>query len=478
MVAVNQLLSLSDDLICIVDEWGRIIEVNGNWKRVLQTTSQGMDISELIEQEHGREYLRNFFGSENMGIMKINSCRLNGPHGRMWVDLRVRKIPSQNMYWCLLKDVSNKKFRNVVLDSVAEACDLGYWKFQSATQDLQWSDKVYEILQKSPHAHKPHIKDFRAYIPEETLLELKAMKTSHFDMTFQTKVENADKWMRIKGKKEVFEDESYEYQGIIQDVTRDILKERVHLSSNIELSSFEKGLDQFSIVARTDAQGRIIQANKEFCRLSKYTEEELIGKDHRIVNSGHHPKSFFAEMWKCIKEGKNWRGEIKNRAKDGSYYWVDTIIIPIRNSSEELVEILSFRFEITQHKQVQEEKRILQEHLSLLNHSQSTFAWSFDFLEKKFSWNSQLMEIFNSSADATFDDMVAKLGEDDQHVIKNFLADTRQIHFIRNVYVEGKEVQLSFKVIRSASGEILKIEGISSLVSLSSSIRAGIVAVA
>ena len=479
MAALSQLLSLTDDLICIVDENGRIKEVNSNWKKMVHVPPVGEELFEVIEEEDAGNELRSFFHSSQMSMLKINSCRLKGSlSGQVWVDLRIKKIPTQDKYWCLLRDITARKFRNTVFESIADACKLGYWKYHSGSDELMWSEKVYDIFRKSPLFYRPQIRDFRMSLPENVLTQLRELKTSDLDITFETQVDGVSKWIRLKGKKETFEDGSYEYQGIVQDVTLEVLKEKVHLSSNIELSSFEKGLDEFSIVARTDAKGRIIQANKEFCRISKYTEEELIGKDHRIVNSGHHPKSFFADMWKCIREGKNWRGEIKNKAKDGTYYWVDTIIIPIRNSSEELVEILSFRFEITQLKKAQEEVRILREQLENLNHAHSSFTWCFDFVENRFYWNSKLCTLFDCPQDASFEDVVAKMSEEDQQAVHAFLKDTRQARFVRNVFFNGNDVQLSFKAIRDAEGKILKAEGICSLVGHGPSPRKETVAVA
>jgi PAS domain S-box-containing protein len=144
--------------------------------------------------------------------------------------------------------------------------------------------------------------------------------------------------------------------------------------SDKDLGHLKSALDEAAIVAITDHRGTISYVNKKFCDISKYSREELLGQNHRIINSGHHPKEFFVTMWKTIANGHTWEGEVKNRAKDGTYYWVNTTIVPFLNENGKPIKFVSVRYEITERKLAEEKISVYAKRLEVSNQELQDFA--------------------------------------------------------------------------------------------------------
>ncbi len=148
------------------------------------------------------------------------------------------------------------------------------------------------------------------------------------------------------------------FLGIASDLSNRKLAESKLQTTLHELEFQKFALDQAAIVAVTDLHGSITYANNKFCEISGYSQDELIGKNHRFINSDYHSPEFFTNLWNTIISGNVWRGEIRNASKDGTFYWTDSTIIPLLDDHGKPMQYLAIRFDISDRKKFEETLRL------------------------------------------------------------------------------------------------------------------------
>ncbi|CAN0069695.1 unnamed protein product, partial [Chrysoparadoxa australica] len=218
-----------------------------------------------------------------------------------------------------------------------------------------------------------------------------------------------------------------------------------------KVKSFLKSIDQQAIVAYTDQNGIITYVNDNFCDISGYTREELIGNTHRIVKSDIHPAKFYRKMWSMISIGQVWMGEICNKNKNGDYYWVNTTISPEFDDDNNLLGFFAIRYDITKEKLLEEQNSKLQQLSEAVQEMAKIGGWEFDIESEKISWTIQTYKIHEVPVgfDVSLDLAIEFYIEEDRERVQGY---------VKECIESGKRYDDIFQII-TARGRKLWVRG-------------------
>ena len=220
-----------------------------------------------------------------------------------------------------------------------------------------------------------------------------------------------------------------EIVGSMIDITAQKQVEAKLENALFELEFQNFALDQSAIISMTDTEGVINYVNQKFCEISGYSKDELIGETHEIMNSGYHSEEFYTQMWDTISQGKLWKGEFKNRAKDGTFYWVDTTILPVLNSQKKPEQYLSIRLDITERKRTEEELRKSEERFALATEGVKDGIWDWDLITNVVYFSPQWKSMLGYTDDEipnAFEEWEKRVHPDDKEKVATIINDYLQ----------------------------------------------------
>ncbi len=390
---------LSLDLVCIIDFEGKFKRLNPAWETTLGYTLEELENQPFINfvhpddrQETTAEAGKVYDGAEVQFFENRYRCK-DGSY--KWLSWKVRPETEQKLMYAVARDITDTKQAMVQLQQTTAQLASSEEQFRQQSNLLQLlidsigdgiiaADEKGNFVLFNPAAQEIFGTGSTDTLPDEWSAKyglflpdgVTPYPTADIPLTRAIRGESPDDvevftrhpgkpeglWIKINGRP--LKDETGALKGgviVCRNVTQErASQQRMQQLAEAqerllqELKTRQNALDESAIVSETDPKGLITYANDRFTQISGYSMGELLHRDHRIISSGYHPKSFFQEMWLTISRGLAWKGEIKNRRKDGSFYWVDSTISPIFDTSGTIVKYIAIRFDITERKEAEE----------------------------------------------------------------------------------------------------------------------------
>jgi PAS domain S-box-containing protein len=394
---LDQLFKYAPDIICIVGTDGFFKKVNPVALKILEYSEDellsfpittflfpgkdGKTSSEKIDFNTGKPN----YSFENRVVTQSGKT--------IWLSWTFTPSPEAGLLYGVAKDVTEKKEYEQLLNKANDLALIGGWEIDMINNKAFWSNITLKICEIDP-LEKPDMNSWLEFFKEGTdrdIIKQKVKETIQLRMPWDEELRivttsGKEKWVRSIGDAEFVDDKCIRVFGSFQDIDTRKQTELVLQKNLKELKDFKFALDQSAIVSTTNAKGVILNINENFSQISKYSREELIGQNHNIVNSGFHSKVFFDQLWSTILSGSVWKGEIKNKAKDGSFYWVYTTIIPFLDSKGNIQQFLSIRFDITEEKDAEEALKISKDRYDLVGKATNDAIFDLDIIQNKIEW--------------------------------------------------------------------------------------------
>jgi PAS domain S-box-containing protein len=401
---LSHLFDAIPDIICLLDFSGKVLKINKAGCDLLGFKEKNILYHNLDEFVHPNEkglftkQVKQLERSET--IFNFESRYVNKSGKTIWLSWYCNPDQNEGLIYATAKNITEEKKLRELNQQTAQMASIGSWDVHLKEKTAYWSEEVHKLHGTDPKTFTPDLKkaisfyreDFREIVRSNLDKTIATGEPFDFEAIILT-ASNKEVWIRAIGRSEFVDGECVRLFGGFQNIHEQKTATLKLEESLKTLEDYKFSLDQSAIVAFTDKKGVITSVNDNFCEIAQYNREEIIGNTHKLINSNYHPKEFFKELWSTIGSGNVWRGEIKNQAKDGSFYWVDTTIVPFLDAKNKPVQYLAIRFDITLRKETTIDLQLANERFQKVTEATNDTIWDWDIINKVF-YRSKTIERF------------------------------------------------------------------------------------
>jgi PAS domain S-box-containing protein len=370
----RKLVETIPDGVALLDKEGQYLFLNNAGANFLRGKPKQY-IGKTVWEVHHNDIARFFMSIIHNVVRNKSNWQKEAQLGKRWYIINAEPLlpsdPEEEVtVLAVVTDITEQKRNQFQLEDIKSGLNnaqrlarMGSWSLDLERNTMYWSDMTYKILGLKAENTTPNLGLMLELVhPEDRMavkqkfLQLKEGLVNSLEIEHRIITPAGQQLSLYQIGEATFNKNGKAVQiaGTLQDISERVQSEKALKKAFAQLENYTNALNKSTLVAITDLEGKILHINQKFCNVTHFKKEELLGKNFKVMSSGHHSREFFNHMFQTLKKGETWRGEIKNQTKEGQTFWIDMVINPIFNEEGEIERFLSISYEVTDRKENEE----------------------------------------------------------------------------------------------------------------------------